>query len=89
MFYVCVSDLCGFLNRYSCTCKKDRQHSQDDERVSHVGNQESTCRSWHSSLLPLCVIFLFGIIIIIIIINFQFYFLLLTLFQQVFKQDLG
>ena len=30
--------------------KENSQLSQGDDRVSHVGYQESTCRSWHQSL---------------------------------------
>ena len=46
------SDRCGSLRRHLCTWKKSSQHSQDDDWISHVGYQESTCRSWHLSLLP-------------------------------------
>ena len=52
MFCVYVSGLHGSLNRHSYTWKKNSQDLQDDDRVSHVGYQESTCRSWHPSLLP-------------------------------------
>ena len=44
--------------------KRNSQHSQDDDRVFHIGYQ-STCRSWHPSLLPgsHVVIFWFNIFI--------------------------
>ena len=51
-FCACVSDWCGSLNHYSCTWKKNNQHSQDDDRISHIGYQERLCRSWHLNLLP-------------------------------------
>ena len=52
MFCVCISDWSSSLNRHSCNWKKSSQHLQDDNRVTNVGYQENTCRSWHPSLLP-------------------------------------
>ena len=54
MFYVYICRYCRPLNRHSCTWKKKNQHSQDDDPVSHIGCQKSTCRLWHPSLLTGC-----------------------------------
>ena len=59
MLCVSVSGWCGSLNRHSCTWKKNSQHSQDDDRFSHVGYQESTCLSWHPSLLSVSHVVLY------------------------------
>ena len=56
MFCVYVSGWCGALTCHSCTLKKktpkNSQHLWDDDCVSHIGYQGSTCRSWHPNLLP-------------------------------------
>ena len=49
---VYISGWCGSLNRHSCIWKKNCQYLQDDDQISHVGYQESTCQRWHPSLLP-------------------------------------
>ena len=66
MFCVFVFGCCVSLIRHSCSWKKISQHLQDDDWVSYVGYQESTCRSWPPSLVacvPRYVILSFDIFI--------------------------
>ena len=48
-FFIIV--LTWSANRHSCTWKKHSLHSLDDDQVSYVAYQKSTCWSWNPSLL--------------------------------------